>query len=185
MAIRVRLSSKFRMALLASMSVVALVATTDTAHAQVSIPGTMMFNGGTQDGYCAWVDSNQIPRMGGCGLLAGEYWLDSVWTIQSEWPDTGYANVWLKNQDGLCLATTSTPGPLANSLALDLEECDSSNTRERWSMTRAAATHNGLTPENFYAFDGHVCLDGGIGLYGYGENGCNPNNVWQRWDIYA
>lgn len=187
MGITVRIKRKAATTLVAFTSAVLLVISgAGTANASINWTSEPLYNDASGATSCAF-DNRGNPGMGSCNnLLNGSMNTDlAAWNLESEWPDTGYANVWIQNKyNGECLATTSSPGPLAGSLALAFETCSSSNVNEKWAMTTARTPNGSEHFINFFAFAGRVCLDGGIGLYGYREEGCNPHNNWQVWDIW-
>jgi hypothetical protein len=187
MGINVRVKRRAVTTLLAFTSAVLLVISgAGTANASINWTGEVLFNNASGNASCA-LDNRGYPDMGSCNDIGNGSMNGDIggWTLASEWPDTGYANVWIRNKyNDECLATTSSPGPLAGSLALAFEPCSSSNPNEEWAMTTARTPNGSEHFINFFAFAGRVCLDGGIGLYGFREEGCNPNNNWQVWDIW-
>jgi hypothetical protein len=36
----------------------------------------------------------------------------------------------------------------------------------------------------FFTFGEGECLDGGIGLYGFPQSGCNTGSPWQTWNVF-
>ncbi|MER7916331.1 MULTISPECIES: hypothetical protein [unclassified Streptomyces] len=129
----------------------------------------------------------------GC-MARGTSWVQ----LNSGQPDSGgHANVQIMTQSGsgtLCLGAVAGEGPpqIQGSAATRWETCelDARDWDQIWTMVTAAPAQNVGNPSglkhfiNFYNGYYNVCLDGGIGVYGF-PGGCSTTNNWQIWNIYT
>lgn len=117
--------------------------------------------------------------------------------IVSEVPDSGnHANVWLRADpssgvgSNVCLTAmgngTGPAGSAPGSADVELAPCTSGYDAQVWAMARAGndVGYN-ITPESFFNFAQHVCLDGGLGhLFAwYSSSGCFVGDQYQAWII--
>lgn len=166
----------------------ALVGTSGAAEAHIVwTNGTFLVNHKT--GQC--LDFNGMTVIMNSCLTDGDPNGYQAWEMVSAAPDTGYANVQIKpvRHENWCLENLNAaqfPGPLAGSSQVRLDYCDATNPAQIWAMTTAEPrTDNGWTAHlNLFTFGGRDCLDGGIGAYGFREEGCNRSNPYQEWDFW-
>ncbi|NUR62347.1 MAG: hypothetical protein HOV87_27355 [Catenulispora sp.] len=132
-------------------------------------------------GRCATADvSNYSVDMEDCHDRPSQ-----KWDLVSSAPDAGgHAYVEIR-PSGIneCLTTLGAgTGPLANSSRVVLSLCYG-GPNQIWAMSTAYPPQYNQHYIQFFSFGDRVCLDGGIGLYGYREEGCVPGNWYQLWNI--
>ena len=176
-----------RAAVVATTMAVAAITTTGVAQAHIVwTAGAELVDHHT--GGCLSGDVNTLhANMAECGFDAADG--SQAWTIFSARPDTaGYANVQIKMYAAdLCLVAYgpgSGPSQISGSSDVELASCDARDPSQIWAMTTAAPRSGDYAHLNFFTFGQRVCLDGGIGVYGFPEQGCNPGNDYQEWDYY-
>lgn len=174
-----------------------LLGGTGTAHAAIYWGGVQMVDQATQQCLAAGDMGARIGQQGstvpGC-MAAGESWIQ----LLSSQPDSnGDANVEIQSWDyyaetAMCLSASATDvGPNGpNSRTTFWTYCDAQDADQIWAMQTAAPVQNVGNPAglkhfiNFYNAGENVCLDGGIGVYGFGGR-CSTTNNWQIWNIYT
>lgn len=181
----------------AAASLTVVLATTETANAAIYWNDVQLVNQATQQclgGYtmngtdAVW--GQQPISVPGC--MAGG--TDQIMLVSAQADSYGHANVWIEVKgSGLCLETTNgylvhPNGP--GSVTLLWENCSLAKPGEIWSMITDAPAQNVGNPAglkhfiNFYNAAQNVCLDGGVGVYGFGGS-CSTANNWQIWNIYT
>lgn len=178
----------FRSAFLAgAAALAAVVATAGTADAHIVwTSGSRLIDQHT--GACLTAGSGGRAYMAVCdsnGIINGS----QLWALVSSAPDTGYANVEIRsyanvapNMCAVALAHGTGPSQIANSSDVELATCNAGNPSQIWAMTTAQPRTGNTAHLNFFTFGQRVCLDGGIGVYGYpSESGCSTTNDYQIW----
>lgn len=169
-------------AVVATTMAVAAVATAGIAEAHIVwTAGSTITNHHT--GGCVTGDPNTgHANMSRCGD-PDRY---QSWVLVSAQPDTGYANVRIQVQGvNLCLVAYghgTGPSQIGGSSDVEMATCNNNDPSQVWAMTSATARSGNTAHLNFFTFGQRVCLDGGIGLYGFPEEGCNNRNDYQEWD---
>jgi hypothetical protein len=179
------MKSALKAAVVGTTMAVAALAAAGTAQAQIIwTKGALLID--HQTGGCLAGNLNtKHASMVDCGSIAD---LGAGWELVSGQPDTaGYANVLIKNWNNpnLCLVALehfSGPSQISGSSDVEMAQCNAGDPSQIWAMT-TAAPRSGITAHlNFFTFGQRVCLDGGIGVYGFPESGCNNKNTYQEWD---
>ncbi|MEE4546724.1 hypothetical protein V2S66_32770 [Streptomyces sp. V4-01] len=190
------LSGRFaKAAAVAAAALTLVVGTTGQANAAIRWPHIQVVDQALQQCIAADYDhpagaaGELVP---GC-MAGGTDWIDLI----SAAPDnSGHAVVQIQNDyfTGLadCL-TTGSPGygPKGGTVT-GWATCNVNDPGQLWTMITAAPPQNVGNPAglkhfiNFYnASPGYnVCLDGGIGLYGF-PGQCSTTNNWQIWNVYT
>lgn len=175
-----------RAAVVGATMAVAALATTGVADAHI-----VWTSGGTlsnhQTGGCLHGDRNTgHANMVQCGLNAADG--SQAWQLISAQPDTGYANVEIRlYASNLCLVAYghgTGPSQIGGSSDVEMATCNAGDPSQIWAMTSATARSGNTAHLNFFTFGQRTCLDGGIGVYGFPESGCNNQNAYQEWDYY-
>ncbi|MCX5356302.1 hypothetical protein OG901_53630 [Streptomyces mirabilis] len=163
-----------------------LLGTTGTANAAIywDNPGVQLVNQASQQCLDA---QGMVP---GC-MAGGTSWI----RLESAQPDAdGHARVQIITNGpsgSLCLGVAGQgPSQIQGSLGTRWETCETggNNWDQVWTMITAAPAQNVGNPAglkhfiNFHSDTYNVCLDGGIGVYGF-PGGCV--NDWQVWNIYT
>ncbi|MEU2776572.1 hypothetical protein ABZ646_27525 [Streptomyces sp. NPDC007162] len=176
-----------------------LLGTTGTANAAIywDNPSIQMVNQADQQCLAGVYDFGPSYPAGetvpGC-MARGTSWI----RLESGQADaSGQANVQIMTESGsgtVCLGAVAGEGPsqIQGSAATRWETCefDRNNWDQIWTMATAAPVQNVGNPAvlkhfiNFYNGRYKVCLDGGIGVYGF-PGGCSTTNNWQVWKIYT
>jgi hypothetical protein len=135
-------------------------------------------------GGCLVANGQGHASMINCGGVANYF---AAWNLVSARPDTaGYANVVIQaTGTNMCLVAYghfTGPSQINGSSDVETATCNANDDSQIWAMTSAAPRSGNTAHLNFFTFGQRVCLDGGIGVYGFPESGCNPANDYQEWD---
>ncbi|MGK4585849.1 hypothetical protein [Kitasatospora sp. HPMI-4] len=193
--IRKLLSSRLvKLAATLTAALALLLGTTGTASAAIywDNPSIQMVNQATQQclaGEYADLGSSGVT-VPGC-MARGTSWI----RLESAQPDAnGSARVQIITNGpsgSLCLGVAGQgPSQIQGSIGTRWETCEvgGNNWDQVWTMITAAPAQNVGNPAglehfiNFHNDTYNVCLDGGIGVYGF-PGGCVNN--WQVWNIYT
>lgn len=183
----------------ATAALAATVAGTGTANAAIYWNSVQMVVQANQQ--CLAAQGNGVRNGSGGSIVPGCMAGGTGWVyLESAQPDSnGHANVQImtydNSHDALCLTSsypgTGPNGPWSTQTYWALCGKATSGDPSVWTMETAAPPQNVGNPAglkhfiSFYNRAEGVCLDGGIGVYGFNESDCNFSNNWQVWNIYT
>ncbi|MFC1410313.1 hypothetical protein ACEZCY_13700 [Streptacidiphilus sp. N1-12] len=177
---------RVRMATFVALVTAGLVATA-VAPAQAQITWNYRTLQNSNTGQCVTVDfSTFYANMQPCTSANAQR---QEWNLIYGAPDAGgHAYELIQNsfRTNICLRAMGAgtgPSQIAGSSDVEGATCNRNDPSQVWAMSTQSAPSNGYSHIQFFTFGGRDCLDGGIGIYGFPEEGCNPGNSYQTWNV--
>lgn len=175
---------RVRLFIMAMLTALGIIAGTSTANAQIFWYSRTLQNSAT--GQCVTVDmSTYYANMQSCTSALHNR---QMWSLVSSAPDAGgHAYVVIQNtyDTNICLRTMGAgTGPLQYSSDVEGATCNAGDPNQIWAMSTQSPPSNGVYHIQFFTFGTRDCLDGGIGIYGFHEEGCNTGNPYQTWNVF-
>ncbi|MEV6973161.1 RICIN domain-containing protein [Kitasatospora sp. NPDC093806] len=168
--------TRYTAALGVAAALVTMIGGAGTAHASVDSVNSVNLDN-VVIGSSRFIDHHLTSVYGSYELsstVLGTNAANTRWRIVSVAPDTGYPNVQIRNSSsGRCIRAI-------NAGTVQMKSCDSKDPYQIWAMT------GGTGAAQFFNFAVRSCLDNGNNSpYLFHEEGCNPNNPYQRWFVVS